>query len=179
MTMFHDGTKEFEANDYNTGINGQIKNRLVDKDTIRLILLGTLWKITQRKARAYDGKKTKGQRIYDLCYLSFNGILEGGLDMQPTLTIANLERCFYEAEREGKEFVGVLIKMEGFPEPEVIINSRANFDAKLAYYRKAYDANLVHRSFSGIKIIGFTYGHSFESTQHDLLGEGKYFLGSR
>jgi len=87
------------------------------------------------------------------------------------MTTANLERCFYEAEREGEAFVGVLIKMEGFPEPEVIINKRANFETKLAYYKKAYDGNLVLRSFSGIKIIGFTHGDTFSDIELDLLGE--------
>ncbi|EGW36422.1 hypothetical protein [Desulfosporosinus sp. OT] len=85
------------------------------------------------------------------------------------LTIENLEKCFRAASTKGKKYVGVLVQMEGFPKPEVIINENENFDSKFAYYKKAYDENLVLRSFNGIKITGFTYGDSFEAIEHDLV----------
>jgi len=52
------------------------------------------------------------------------------------LTMANLERCFESAKEEGYSYVAVKIKMEGFKEPEVIINPFGNFDKKLEYYKK-------------------------------------------
>jgi len=92
--------------------------------------------------------------------------------MSQKLTINNLQKCFYEAGTQDRKYVGVLIEMRGFPQPEVIINKNANFDTKFAYYEKAYDENLVLKSFNGIKIIGFTYGGSFEDIEKDLLGLG-------
>ena len=86
------------------------------------------------------------------------------------LTIDNLEKCFYEASHQEKKYVGVLIQMQGFSEPEVIINKNENFDSKFAYYKKAYDENLTLRSFSGIKIIGFTHGDTFGDIEQDLIG---------
>ena len=44
------------------------------------------------------------------------------------LTMKNLELCFESAKEQGFSYVGVKIKMEGFEEPEVIINPIANFD---------------------------------------------------
>lgn len=85
------------------------------------------------------------------------------------LTIKNLEKCFYEASKQGKKYVGVLISMEGFPRPEIIINENENFDAKFAYYKKAYTEDLVLKTFNGIKIIGFTYGDSFSELERDMI----------
>ena len=59
--------------------------------------------------------------------------------------------------------------MEGFPNPEVIINSKGNFDKKLEYYQNAYNDDLTLKSFNGIKIIGFTYGDDFDSIEYDLM----------
>ncbi len=85
------------------------------------------------------------------------------------LTIDNLEKCFDVASHADKKYVGVLIKMEGFPKPEVVINESENFDSKFAYYKKAYDENLVLRSFSGIRIIGFTYGNELTDIEYDFF----------
>ena len=85
------------------------------------------------------------------------------------LTIDNLEKCFYEASKQDKRYVGVLIQMQGFTAPEVIINRNENFDSKFAYYKKSYDENLVLKSFSGIKIIGFTHANSFVDIEKDLV----------
>ena len=85
------------------------------------------------------------------------------------MKIENLEKCFFEANNKDKKYVGVLIQMEGFIEPEVIINKNVNFDSKFAYYKKAYDENLTLRSFNGIKIIGFTSGNSFSDIEKDLI----------
>ena len=88
---------------------------------------------------------------------------------QEDLTIDNLEACFNAASHADKKYVGVLIKMEGFPRPEVIINENENFDSKFAYYKKAYNENLTLKTFSGIRIIGFTYGDEFADIEYDLL----------
>lgn len=85
------------------------------------------------------------------------------------MTIENLERCFYEASKQEKKYIGVKIKMEGFPKAEIIINENANFDKKFAYYKKAYNPDLTLKTFNGIKIVGFTYADSFKDIEEDLM----------
>ncbi|WP_039242642.1 hypothetical protein [Clostridium botulinum] len=86
------------------------------------------------------------------------------------LTIENLEKCFYEASQKDKKYVGVKIEMSGFKKPEIIINENANFDSKFDYYKKAYNEDLILKAFNGIKIVGFTFGDTFEEIEKDLLG---------
>lgn len=86
------------------------------------------------------------------------------------LTFKNLKNCFNNAIDNNAEYVGVLIEMEGFDDAEVIINSRVNIADKLAYYKKTYDEELNHKFSKGIRIVGFTYGDSFEDIQNDLIG---------
>lgn len=85
------------------------------------------------------------------------------------MKIRNLEKCFFKASQQCKKYVGVKIQMEGFPKPEIIINEYGNFDSKFAYYKKAYNDDLTLKTFNGIKIVGFTYGDSFEEIEHDLM----------
>ena len=82
----------------------------------------------------------------------------------------NLEKCFYEASRQDKKYVGVKIQMQGFPKAEIIINENENFDSKLDYYKKAYNEDLTLKTFNGIRIVGFTYGDSFKDIEEDLIG---------
>jgi len=77
---------------------------------------------------------------------------------------------FFEASHNGAKYVGVKIQMQGFPKPEIIVNENENFDSKFAYYKKAYNEDLTLKTFNGIKIIGFTYGDSFEDIEKDLIG---------
>ncbi|MEH7186492.1 hypothetical protein [Bacillus toyonensis] len=84
------------------------------------------------------------------------------------LTLDGLEQCFNEANKEGSEFVAVVIKMEGYDENEVIINPHYNIMTKLEYYKKTYDENLAHKFAQGISIVGFTHGYSFLSIQSKL-----------
>ena len=86
------------------------------------------------------------------------------------MTIDNLERCFNTAKELNKKYVGVKIEMEGFPKPEIIINENGNFDSKLVYYKKAYNEDLTLKAFNGIRIIGFTFGESFDDIEEDLIG---------
>ncbi|MCD3217478.1 hypothetical protein FDJ70_07625 [Clostridium botulinum] len=86
------------------------------------------------------------------------------------LTINNLEKCFYEASQKNKKYVGIKIQMKGFLKAEIIINENANFDSKFDYYKKAYNEDLILKTFNGIKIVGFTFGDTFEEIEKDLLG---------
>ncbi|MDC2867577.1 hypothetical protein [Bacillus sp. BP-3] len=84
------------------------------------------------------------------------------------LTLEGLEKCFNEANSEGIEYVAVVIRMEGFPEDEVIINDHYNIPFKLEYYKKTYNEDLSHKYASGINIVGFTHGYSFLNIQSKL-----------
>lgn len=86
------------------------------------------------------------------------------------LTIKNLESCFKVASQSQQKYVAVVVRMEGFPSDEIIINNCDNFDAKLKYYKSAYDEKLNHKFSKGISIVGFTYGDSFKEIESDLIG---------
>ncbi|QDY21926.1 hypothetical protein CGQ39_13485 [Clostridium botulinum] len=86
------------------------------------------------------------------------------------LNINNLEKCFYEASKKDKKYVGIKIQIHEFKKPEIIINENANFDKKFDYYKKAYNKDLILKTFNGIRIVGFTYGNSFKDIEKDLLG---------
>jgi len=86
------------------------------------------------------------------------------------LNMNDLEICFNEAAEFDSKFVGVLIKMEGFEKPEIIVNQKENHKSKLAYYKKAYSDDLTLRTFTGIKIIDFGFGDSMQAIEDDLLG---------
>jgi hypothetical protein len=86
------------------------------------------------------------------------------------MKMQNLEKCFYEASVKAKKFVGIKVKMESFPKAEIIINQNENFDKKFTYYKNAYNDDLTLKTFSGIRIVGFTYGDTFEEIEHDLMG---------
>lgn len=83
----------------------------------------------------------------------------------------NLEICFNQAVVTGAAYVGVLIEMEGFPHPEVIINKNENIDSKLAYYKKTYGEDLNHKFAPGIRIVGFSYGQNFSDIESDLVAQ--------
>ncbi|WYP24735.1 hypothetical protein NSQ54_10330 [Alkalihalobacillus sp. FSL W8-0930] len=78
--------------------------------------------------------------------------------------VTEMEKCFLEAKKAGN-CVAVLVEMDGFPEPEIIINPTMNIDSKLAYYKKTYDEKLQHRFAQGIRIIDFTSGKDFAAIQ--------------
>ncbi len=84
------------------------------------------------------------------------------------LTTTNLENCFKEAASIGANFVAVKIEMDGFPQPEIIINEAENIESKFEYYMKTYDENLCHKYAKGIKIVGFTHGDDYGDIQEDL-----------
>ena len=62
---------------------------------------------------------------------------------------------FDDAQRRGKAFICVKIETEGNAAPEIIINPEANFEAKRAYYSKAYsdDLRLIAAKDKVIRIV--------------------------
>jgi hypothetical protein len=61
-----------------------------------------------------------------------------------------------EYAREVADYM--VIRVEGAtPEPEVIINSKLNFESKLNYYSKAYDEDLRLKANPDIRIVSFNF----------------------
>lgn len=60
---------------------------------------------------------------------------------------------------QGYEYFTVLISTVGADGLELIINPSCNLKFKLDYYDRAYDDNLVLKSFNGIKIVGYDACH--------------------
>jgi len=89
--------------------------------------------------------------------------------MHGNLTLDSLENTFEAAYQNGARLVAVKIEMQGFEKPEVIINQTENFKTKLEYYKKAYNQDLTLKAFNGIKIIGFTFGDTFDDIESDLI----------
>lgn len=86
------------------------------------------------------------------------------------MKMINLEKCFKAAIEKKQRYVGVKIKMDGFKNSEIIINENVNFNKKLDYYKRAYNDNLTLKNAPDkIKIIGFTFGNSFEAIEKQLI----------
>lgn len=86
------------------------------------------------------------------------------------MNIDNLEKCFYEASQQDKNYIGVKIEMFGFEEEEIIINPNKNFDKKFDYYKNAYNEDLTLKNAPDkIKIVGFTHGNTLKEIEQDLI----------
>lgn len=85
------------------------------------------------------------------------------------LTLSDLESCFKIANLIDARYIGVKIQMQGFDKPEVIINPKENFEAKLEYYKKAYNEDLTLKTFNGIKIVGFIHGNNYRDIEFNLI----------
>lgn len=79
-----------------------------------------------------------------------------------------LEKCFANAEKLRYTYVAVAIDIQGNTQAEIIINHKDNFEAKLSYYRNAYDDNLILKQDNRIRIVGFTMADTFEQIEEDL-----------
>lgn len=68
------------------------------------------------------------------------------------MTREDLKEAFAEAKKNG---IGICVEIEmpNQPTNELIINYNEALDAKLEYYLKAYDENLVHSMNDRIKIV--------------------------
>lgn len=71
--------------------------------------------------------------------------------------LERLIEVFEYAKRTRAEYVGIVVKMDGFETNEVIINHYNNIESKLEYYKNTYDENLNHKYSKGISIINFSF----------------------
>ena len=84
------------------------------------------------------------------------------------LTIKNLENCFNRALENNANYLGIKVQLEERFCSQIIINERNNFDSELDFFKKTYNENLTHKHGEKIKIVGFTYGNTFEEIERDL-----------
>ena len=92
------------------------------------------------------------------------------------LTIKNLENCFNRALENNANYLGIKVQLEERFCSQIIINERNNFDSELDFFKKTYNENLTHKHGEKIKIVGFTYGNTFEDIEKDLC-KGEYKNG--
>lgn len=118
-------------------------------------------------APKFDGHKPSDiDRLISLLYIP----CKCSEDKSKFLKMKNLVACFKSAKENNANFVGVKIQMLDCNKSEIIINPKENFDAKLSYYKIAYDDYLQLKSIPDkIRITGFTFGNTFEDIQKDLL----------
>ena len=81
------------------------------------------------------------------------------------LTMDNFTRTFEVARMNGDKFVFVGILAEGTE--EIIAVPAKSFEAKEAFYKRAYSDNLVHAMNSNVRIFGWSHGD--ETALNDLL----------
>lgn len=97
--------------------------------------------------------------------------MKRGDGVDPNFSMGDLEYYFRKAmATEGVRYIAVSIEFDETTDVEVIINPIENAEYKLKYYTQMYDENLRHKYANGVKIIRFTYGHTFETIELDLLG---------
>ncbi|WP_397331791.1 hypothetical protein [Paenibacillus sp. JSM ZJ436] len=82
--------------------------------------------------------------------------------------MSDLIEIFNDAKEFNAKYVAVKIEMDGFNKPEVIINERANIDTKLAYYKNTYNEDLTHKYSSGIRIVNYSYGNTYDEFMNSL-----------
>lgn len=88
------------------------------------------------------------------------------------MKLTDLELCFENAKKNNAKYIGVLVETRGTDKPEIIINPSENFDFKLDYYKKAYNNDLVLKTFDGIRITRFDFGNTFSQLECSLLNPG-------
>ena len=68
---------------------------------------------------------------------------------------SDLLKFLDESYEQKYEYFTVLIDTENSNGYELIVNPMCNYETKRAYYDKAYDDDLILKSFSGIRIIDY------------------------
>lgn len=80
-----------------------------------------------------------------------------------------LEEIFNCAIASDLNYVAVAVKIDDQAEAEIIINTRANFESKLEYYKNTYNADLVHKYSPNIKIVSVTTANEIQTLVFNLL----------
>lgn len=68
--------------------------------------------------------------------------------------------CIRSAMLEGSEWMSLLVVMPEHPAPQLIIDPKENFAARLKFLRRTYNDNLEHAHNPAVRIVGFSHGSS-------------------
>lgn len=90
--------------------------------------------------------------------------------MEKGLKMHGLEAYFAIAILNKVKYVAVAIEFDESDDVEIIVNPIENAEYKLKYYQESYDEDLNHKYAYGVKIVGVTFGDTFEEIENDLLG---------
>ncbi|AGR46874.1 hypothetical protein SHANETTE_210 [Bacillus phage Shanette] len=68
--------------------------------------------------------------------------------------------CIRSAMLEGADWMALLVVMPEHPAPQLIIDPKENFTARLNFLRNTYNENLEHAHNPAVRIVGFSSGSS-------------------
>jgi hypothetical protein len=66
--------------------------------------------------------------------------------------------CIRSAMIEGAEWMALLVVMPEHPAPQLIIDPKENFTARLSFLRNTYNDELEHAHNPAVRIVGFSSG---------------------
>ena len=81
------------------------------------------------------------------------------------ISMSALELGVDLAQALGYKYFAIKVKMNDFPDDEVIINPIINMVDKLEYWKKTYNHDLTHKFSDGIKIVDYMFGNTYEDIE--------------
>ena len=85
-------------------------------------------------------------------------------------TKERLQKFFDTVEEWNPRYFALIFSLPNHEEYELIVNPRANLDAKRSYIEKVYDENCVSIGNPAVKIVGFVMGDSLAEIE-ERMGE--------
>ena len=86
-------------------------------------------------------------------------------------TLQGFLRLYNSQHGKASDYMMVQVQVDD-QEPELIINTRANFEEKMAYYAQAYDEDLTLKANPSVKIVDFDFFLNYV----DLMEAQSYIL---
>jgi hypothetical protein len=90
----------------------------------------------------------------------------------PKTKMQQLTDVFETAKGNNGSIVAVVVKKDGFPKNEVIVNSYENIELQLAFYKEQYDEDLKHRfSRVPVTIVDFMWARDWDQLSRYFVSE--------
>lgn len=86
------------------------------------------------------------------------------------LKLINLEKCFEEAIKQNRKYIGTKLKTSLMDHSQINIISDC-FEDELSAIKEYYNEDLSSKIIPDVRIIGFTFGDTFASLEEDLIGK--------
>jgi len=78
------------------------------------------------------------------------------------------EAYLLEALENETPWMYVLVEMPNTSDEEIIINPITNFEEKLEFYKKQYDAEMKHKYVEGLRIVGYGFCESLAEIEERI-----------